>query len=464
MKKCRNTKINVNQSRSIVATSTGKILRRRLKTDGTPECVPMYPYEITSWLSDLSLLDFSGQPVPDATKDDLDPIERVRLRNIIKINYGEASLLELTDDELDSALQLTKEVEGKHIPTITGILLIGKRESIKRFVPTMETSIQVLSGTEVIVNESYHRSILSTVEKIENYFNAWNPSTEMDFGLIRMNIPEFNRRAFREALVNAFCHRDYSMLGRVRVLINDEGLTITNPGGFIEGVTIDNLLYAEPHGRNPVLADALKRIGLAERTGRGIDRIFSGSLFYGRPLPDYSASTSKNVNLFIARSAPDKNFVRMLTDEQSKTGKDIPVDALLILNSLKELRRASIKQVANQTKLSEIKVQATLGRLVESGLVEAIGSGKSRNFLLSSKLYRDSDNSVGYVRQTDIDKLRSLELILALCKQQGEITKSNVVELLHVNERQAYTLLKKLVDEGKLVVLQKGHYAKYGMP
>ena len=289
MKKCRNTKINVNQSRSIVATSTGKILRRRLKTDGTPECVPMYPYEITSRLSDLSLFDFSGQPVPDATKDDLDPIERVRLRNIIKINYGEASLLELTDDELDSALQLTKEVEGKHIPTITGILLIGKRESIKRFVPTMETSIQVLSGTEVIVNESYHRSILSTVEKIENYFNAWNPSTEMDFGLIRMNIPEFNRRAFREALVNAFCHRDYSMLGRVRVLINDEGLTITNPGGFIEGVTIDNLLYAEPHGRNPVLADALKRIGLAERTGRGIDRIFSGSLFYGRPLPDYSA-------------------------------------------------------------------------------------------------------------------------------------------------------------------------------
>ena len=53
--------------------------------------------------------------------------------------------------------------------------------------------------------------------------------------------------------------------------IEDDGLTISNPGGFIEGINADNLLDAEPHGRNPVLADAMKRIGLAERTGRGID-------------------------------------------------------------------------------------------------------------------------------------------------------------------------------------------------
>lgn len=55
--------------------------------------------------------------------------------------------------------------------------------------------------------------------------------------------------------------------------------------------------------------DALKRIGLAERTGRGVDRIFEGSLKFGRPLPDYSASNATNVSLFIARSKPDVGFV-----------------------------------------------------------------------------------------------------------------------------------------------------------
>ena len=67
--------------------------------------------------------------------------------------------------------------------------------------------------------------------------------------------------------------------------------------------------------------NALKRIGLAEKTGRGVDRIFERSLAYGRPLPDYSGSTSSNVSLFVARSAPDERFMRMLNEEQSGTGK-----------------------------------------------------------------------------------------------------------------------------------------------
>ena len=58
--------IQVPKSRSIVAASNGKIQRRRLKADGTPENVPMYPYEISTRLSELSLLDFSAQPVPGA--------------------------------------------------------------------------------------------------------------------------------------------------------------------------------------------------------------------------------------------------------------------------------------------------------------------------------------------------------------------------------------------------------------
>lgn len=108
------------------------------------------------------------------------------------------------------------------------------------------------------------------------------------------------------------------MLGTVRVAIDDEGLIISNPGGFIEGVTLDNLLTVEPHGRNKNLADALKRIGLAEKTGRGIDRIFEGSILFGRPWPDYSESTKTMVKLFIQRAKPDFHFMKMLNEEQER--------------------------------------------------------------------------------------------------------------------------------------------------
>ena len=108
-------KIEIPMSRTIVATSDGKILRRRLKLDGTPENIPMYPYEINTRLSELSLLDYSAQILSDATLDDLDPNERVRLRNIIKMRKGDKSLLDLTDEELDRALRIVREEMANYI-------------------------------------------------------------------------------------------------------------------------------------------------------------------------------------------------------------------------------------------------------------------------------------------------------------------------------------------------------------
>ena len=101
------------------------------------------------------------------------------------------------------------------------------------------------------------------------------------------------------------------------IRLDNEGLTISNPGGFVEGISLDNLLDAEPHGRNPTLADVLKRIGLAERTGRGIDRIFEGSLLYGRALPDYSASNDRSVRLFISKGVPDRGWLITINSNSS---------------------------------------------------------------------------------------------------------------------------------------------------
>ena len=53
--------IQIPMSKTIIATSDGKIQRRRLKPDGSPENVPMYPYEIPGRLSSLSQLDYSAQ-------------------------------------------------------------------------------------------------------------------------------------------------------------------------------------------------------------------------------------------------------------------------------------------------------------------------------------------------------------------------------------------------------------------
>ena len=210
----------------------------------------------------------------------------------------------------------------------------------------------------------------------------------------------------------------------------------------MRGVTFENILRVEPHGRNPALADALKRIGLAERSGRGVDRIFVGSLKYGRDLPDYSETTSTSVKLFIPRGMPDEQMITMIAEYQRRTGELLPLNTLLVLNALRQNRRLTLQEVVTNTGILESKARATVERLTEAGLIEAIGTGRSRAYVLSAKLYQ---NPTAYVRQTDVDQ------ILKLAKQKGFVTRKDVIDLLHVNAPQAYRLLKKLTDEHELI-------------
>ena len=455
-------KISVPKSyNGIVATISGKVLRRRIKADGTPENVPMYPTEFASRLSELRMIDYSAMPVLECSIDDFDPLEIEHLRNVILSYNGERSLLDLSDEDLFKALGLVRDFNGQLVPTITGLLLIGRIDALKCHIPTHTSSFQVLSGTDVKVNEDMCLPLLSTIDKINTYMDAWNPEQEIEMGLFRISIPDFNKRAFREALVNAFSHRDYSKMGRVRIAINDDGITIANPGGFIEGVSIKNLLTAEPHGRNPQLADALKRIGLAEKTGRGIDRIYEGSLLYGNPLPDYSNSTPVTVSLFIPRSKPDPQIAKLVSSEQNRLGRPLSLNTLLVLNVLKDMPRSNLTNLAESVNLSEIATKAILDNSIECGIVDIYGSGRNRTYILSPKVYSTKSKRIGYVRQVDIDETRYPELIINLAKTNEFISRADVVQLLHVDNNKAYRLLKSLVDQGVLEPINKGRYAKY---
>lgn len=93
------------------------------------------------------MLDYSAQPLAGATLDDLDPNQRVRLRRIIQNrSVGEKTLLSLPDEELDIALRLVTNVAGNYVPTVTGMLLIGKEERIAGVATNSESCISGFRG------------------------------------------------------------------------------------------------------------------------------------------------------------------------------------------------------------------------------------------------------------------------------------------------------------------------------
>jgi len=276
-----------------------------------------------------------------------------------------------------------------------------------------------------------------------------------------MSIPDYNRRAIREAIVNAFSHRDYTRMGRVRICLTDDGLIVSNPGGFVEGVTLHNLLTAEPQGRNPLLADALKRVGLAERIGRGIDRIFEGSLMYGKRPPDYSDSTPSNVSLFIPRCSFDPQLTLIITNEKNRLGRPLSVHSLMILNALRDVPRSKVSQLCTIVNLSDTVIKTILDNSVEAGLVQVKGDGIGKTYMISRSLYREIGGIPDYLQTSETPRLGYPELIIHLAESKEYLTRSDVATLLQVSNSTAYNELKKLVDDGRLMPLDKGRNARY---
>lgn len=446
---------------NVTATSEGKIVKRRINANGMPENRPMYPYEIVTRLSELGRLDFSATIIEEAELEDLNISLLTELRSMIRKQGGDGSLLGLTDEELLLALHLIQSSKGINHPTVAGLLLIGKSHKIRELLPTAESSFQVLRGTDVLMNEQSYDPLLMILPRFMDYFTARNPETEMEEGLLRVPIPEFSRRAFREGIVNAFSHRDYTILRPVRVSIEDDGLIISNPGGFVEGVSIDNLLTVDPHGRNPLLTDILKRIGLAERTGRGVDRIYEGSITYGRPLPDYSESTTSNVKLFIPRAKADIDFLQMISDLQTQKGGTISIQQLLILSYLQSMRRLTLDEFAQLLHLPVSRIRPNLEILVELGIIEAHGTRNQRDYTLSQSVYKAQNNSVGYLRQATVDESGLETQILEKASEPDGITTGFIIKNLHISKGQAYRILKRLTDKGQLIRKGSGRSTYY---
>src|SRR5262249_28260999 len=163
-------------------------------------------------------------------------------------------------------------------------------------------------------------------------------------------------------------HRDYTRLGAIHVRWEADAIVVSNPGGFVEGVTLDNLLVVEPRPRNPLLADAIKRVGLAERTRRGHDPIHQGLRRDGPPAPDYSRSDSHSVVVGLPGGDADLGILRIVIEEEKRLRHPLPLDSMIALGLLRHERRVDTQRLAREIQRDETAARKVLERLVEAGL------------------------------------------------------------------------------------------------
>jgi len=423
--------------RILTATTDGKYLRRGIEGDGSPSCLPMEPHEIISLLSYSAQKDFTAE-VLGFGKEVLDA-ESIDLLLTTVRKSGEEGLIDLADDEILRILGIMN-VNGN--VTLAGVLTCGKEETIKTIVPFHEVIFNHFKGAELKEQRVYHGNLLKIFFELMRMHERYNRGIgEVIKNGVRYEIPLVDFEAYREAVSNALIHRDFAIAGAVSVNWYDDGrVLISNPGGFVEGVTLDNILSVTPYPRNPLLSEIFRRIGIVEKTGRGVDKIFVGQAKYGKPLPVWDVD-SRHVALTFIGSKWDKKIALKLLGEDF-----LPEEILLLYHLYANNGHLQLSEVTKRIQRKKEEVIYFITRLEERNLLKRF----DEDVAVPEKYEEKKRGTVG--RE---------EAIFKLLGEKGHISRADVVETLKISPSTALRILNKLIEKGVIVREGKGGASRY---
>jgi predicted HTH transcriptional regulator len=272
-------------------------------------------------------------------------------------------------------LRLVVAHQGRHVPTIGGVLLFGKTRA--RDFPDAWLQAGAFAGRDrsrIDDSQEFHRHLPLLVEDALSFSGKHlrrGVSIRGSRSVSRTEIPPV---AVREAVVNALVHADYSQRGSpVRIAVFDDRLEVENPGLLPMGLTVEEAVRGVSIIRNRVLARFFKELGLIEQWGGGFQRMIAACREAGLPDPGFEElGTHFRVTLW-RKGGP----VRAELDARD----------LAILKALKKEGGLATHQVAKHLGLSERAARTRLAALVASGrIVESGTSAKDprKKYLLAA--------------------------------------------------------------------------------
>ncbi len=194
-------------------------------------------------------------------------------------------------------------------------------------------------------------------------------------GMRRVDVPEIDKAAFREAIINAFCHRDYREYDSVNIAIFKDRVEIRSPGLLYGGLTIKTITTKMvSERRNELIAELFHRVHFIEKWGRGIKLILSKE-----PDAGFSEVGTKFITTLIRRSYYEgKKGEEEATREKvvEKVVEKMTLNRKKIIDLMKQNKTISAKELSGLVGISQRKIQENILWLREKGLIKRIGPDK----------------------------------------------------------------------------------------
>lgn len=187
-------------------------------------------------------------------------------------------------------------------------------------------------------------------------------------------------RALREAIVNCYCHRDYTLSGDIKIEFYDDRVQIYSPGSLPDGLTLENIKMGMVAKRNKIVVNTLDKIDIIENYASGVRRIFQDYADFKKQ-PNYYISNNGIIVTLYNRNYIDKN------DGQNDGQKQqLKLNMIERREKILELIVGNKKITSNNLKdilgVSKATVERDLSKLREESKLEYIGSSKNGYWLV----------------------------------------------------------------------------------
>ena len=209
-----------------------------------------------------------------------------------------------------------------------------------------------------------HESVLEELEKAVRIYRDYYQYEEIQ-GIERKKVEKIPEEAFRETIANALIHRTWDVNAQIRVMMFDDRIEISSPGGLPTGISEEEYLKGNVSIlRNPILGNVFYRLHIVEILGTGIVRIQEAYKYSDKKPVFEIFDNSINVILPVIGNA------------------DLTEDEKVVYEVLSKTMPKSISEITDMTPFGKSKVTTLLKSLARKNYVSVTGNGRGTKYKL----------------------------------------------------------------------------------
>jgi predicted HTH transcriptional regulator len=406
--------------------------------------------------------DFELCTIPGSTTDDIDMALVREYVQSSSVRRPWSSFSGVPDVEVLRTLSAIDGPPGGERLTVLGALFFAKRP--ERLVVQSKVRFVEFPGTEVAssapgenVAYRYTEELSGTIPRLIARMEGIHkqrlaPGVLADDGFRVEEIPAVPVFALREAMVNAVCHRDYSLVGaNIQVRLFDDRLEVQSPGALPDPVTIDNIVD-ESYARNPRIADMLRDLGYVERHGLGIDNMIKSMADANLPAPKFSSTSSSFTVTLRFRVDDEADAEAWLAEIGADSLPTEQQKALAYARAMNEIRATDYQTLDS---VEEADATEALRGLVRAGWLIQTGTGDEPAYELGARARsgpgrRPAGDPVpeALIEALPASQRRILDIVI----RHGTIKASEVLTLSGLKDRRTVQrTLAALAERGLIV-------------